>query len=178
MAKGDDAVARKKNKSRRKKMDNDTSSSAVSVRVVLLPSLPPKNAGSPGSAASVSGKDILERSGSSCTIEQIAWMVSIAADSITSKEKGLSFTSPFLLFQFFLCHPRERPYSLKSCEPEFLVSTPERLLELVSLKAINISDVSFLVVDGARVSFQRWKHRGCTFNQETDFCKLSCCGVR
>ncbi|THU50201.1 hypothetical protein C4D60_Mb06t17610 [Musa balbisiana] len=36
-------------------------------------------------------------------------------------------------------------YSLRSCEPEFLVSTPERLLELVSLKAIDISGVSLLV---------------------------------
>ncbi|RVW69622.1 hypothetical protein CK203_062639 [Vitis vinifera] len=33
---------------------------------------------------------------------------------------------------------------LKSCEPEFLVATPERLLELISLKAIDISGVSLL----------------------------------
>ncbi|CBI40226.3 unnamed protein product, partial [Vitis vinifera] len=39
-------------------------------------------------------------------------------------------------------------YSLKSREPEFLVATPERLLELISLKAIDISGVSLLVVDG------------------------------
>lgn len=46
-----------------------------------------------------SGKDILETSGSSSTIEQIAWMVSTAADTIARKEKeGYSFTSPFLLF--------------------------------------------------------------------------------
>ncbi|CAN1140191.1 ATP-dependent RNA helicase DBP3 [Linum perenne] len=108
------------------------------------------------------GKDILDTGGSSCTIEQIAWIVSIAADSFARKEKeGVSFTSPFLLFlvssqekamQFkwsgsFLTKPLLL-CSLKSCEPEFLVSTPERLLELVSAKAINISDVSFLVVDG------------------------------
>ncbi len=36
--------------------------------------------------------------------------------------------------------------SLKSCEPEFLVSTPERLLELVTSKAIDISGVSLLVI--------------------------------
>ncbi|RWW20251.1 hypothetical protein GW17_00015654 [Ensete ventricosum] len=36
-------------------------------------------------------------------------------------------------------------WSLRSCEPEFLVATPERLLELVSLKAIDISGVSLLV---------------------------------
>lgn len=35
--------------------------------------------------------------------------------------------------------------SLKSCEPEFLIATPERLLELVSMKAIDISHVSMLV---------------------------------
>ncbi|KAK7243990.1 hypothetical protein RIF29_38805 [Crotalaria pallida] len=34
---------------------------------------------------------------------------------------------------------------LGSCEPEFLVSTPKRLLELVSLKAVDISGVSMLV---------------------------------
>lgn len=36
--------------------------------------------------------------------------------------------------------------SLKNCEPEFLISTPERLLELISLKAIDISGVSLLVM--------------------------------
>eukprot|EP00261_Vitis_vinifera_P038850 XP_019080093.1 PREDICTED: uncharacterized protein LOC109123768 [Vitis vinifera] len=41
-----------------------------------------------------------------------------------------------------------RYFSLKSREPEFLVATPERLLELISLKAIDISGVSLLVVDG------------------------------
>uniref|UniRef100_A0A0A9CLW2 Uncharacterized protein n=1 Tax=Arundo donax TaxID=35708 RepID=A0A0A9CLW2_ARUDO len=39
---------------------------------------------------------------------------------------------------------------LKSCEPEFLISSPERLLELVSLKAIDISNVSTQVVDGLK----------------------------
>ena len=34
---------------------------------------------------------------------------------------------------------------LKTCEPEFLIATPERLLVLVSLKAIDISSVSMLV---------------------------------
>ncbi|XP_059656697.1 uncharacterized protein LOC132303456 isoform X1 [Cornus florida] len=38
-------------------------------------------------------------------------------------------------------------HGLKSCEPEFIISTPKRLLELVSLKAIDISGVSVLVVD-------------------------------
>ena len=45
------------------------------------------------------GKDILEASGTSSTMEQIAWMVSCAADSVSRKdEEGLSVTSPFLLF--------------------------------------------------------------------------------
>ncbi|XP_031264343.1 uncharacterized protein LOC116122655 [Pistacia vera] len=120
--------------------------------------------------------DILETSGSSSTTEQIAWMVSTAADNIARKEKeGFSFSSPFLLFLVpsqekaakvrSVCKPLKplgihtvslhpgaaldhQINGLKSCEPEFLVSTPERLLELVSLKAIDISGVSMLVVDG------------------------------
>ncbi|RZR77070.1 hypothetical protein BHM03_00002046 [Ensete ventricosum] len=40
---------------------------------------------------------------------------------------------------------RAMAQDLRSCEPEFLVATPERLLELVSLKAIDISGVSLLV---------------------------------
>ncbi|XP_058182578.1 DEAD-box ATP-dependent RNA helicase 5 [Rhododendron vialii] len=122
------------------------------------------------------GKDILETSGACSTIEQIAWIASTATDSIARKEKeGLSLTGPFLLF---LVPSQEKAikvrtvckslkghgihtaslhtgtsidhqiHGLKSIEPEFLVSTPERLLELVSLKAIDISGVSLLVVDG------------------------------
>ncbi|KAL0452064.1 UNVERIFIED_CONTAM: hypothetical protein Slati_1184500 [Sesamum latifolium] len=44
--------------------------------------------------------------------------------------------------------------SLKSCEPEFLVSTPERLLELLSIKAVDISGVSLLVIDGLEAPFR------------------------
>ncbi|KAG2672329.1 hypothetical protein I3760_13G035300 [Carya illinoinensis] len=122
------------------------------------------------------GKDILETSGASSTVEQIAWMISIAADTIARKEKeGLSFASPFLLFLVpsqekaakvrSVCKPLKalgihtvsihpgasldhQIQGLKSCEPEFLVSTPERLLELVMFKAIDISGVSLLVADG------------------------------
>lgn len=124
------------------------------------------------------GKDILETSGSSSSVEQIAWMVSIAADTIARKEKeGLTFASPFLLFLVpsqekavkvrAICKPLKalgihtvsihpgasldhQIQGLKSCEPEFLVSTPERLLELVTSKAIDISGVSLLVVDGLK----------------------------
>lgn len=45
------------------------------------------------------GKDVMETGGNSATDEQIAWMVSAAADTFVSKEQqGLSFASPFLLF--------------------------------------------------------------------------------
>lgn len=48
-------------------------------------------------------------------------------------------------FVFYFLINLFRLYSLKSCEPEFVVSTPERLLDLISLKAINISAISSLV---------------------------------
>ncbi|CAK9313380.1 unnamed protein product [Citrullus colocynthis] len=123
-----------------------------------------------------SGKDILDTSGLSSTDEKIAWVVSSAADSIARKEKeGLTFSSPYLLFLVStqekatqvrsMCKPLKalgvhtvsihpgasldhQIQGLKSCEPEFLVSTPERLLELVEMQAIDISGVSLLVVDG------------------------------
>nr|GMD52728.1 ATP-dependent RNA helicase [Ipomoea batatas] len=37
---------------------------------------------------------------------------------------------------------------MRKCEPEFLISTPERLAELISLNAIDLSGVSLLVIDG------------------------------
>ncbi|OMO97989.1 hypothetical protein CCACVL1_04381, partial [Corchorus capsularis] len=122
------------------------------------------------------GKDIVETSGSSSNVAQIAWIASTAADAIARREKeGLLFSGPFLLFLVpskekalkvrSLCKPLKahgihtvslhpgasldhQISGLQSCEPEFLVSTPERLLELLSLKAIDISGVSMLVVDG------------------------------
>ncbi|CAJ1967742.1 unnamed protein product [Sphenostylis stenocarpa] len=122
------------------------------------------------------GKDLMETSGTSATTEQIAWTVSGAADTFVRKEKeGLSFSGPFLLFLVpsqkkavqvrTVCKPLKsvgihtvsihpgasidhQIQGLKTCEPEFLVSTPERLLELVSVKAIDISGVSMLVIDG------------------------------
>lgn len=120
-----------------------------------------------------SGESVSEAS--PCTANKIAWIVSIAADCIARKEKqGLSFASPVLLFLVpsqekaakvrSVCKPLKelgiqtvslhagasidyQIHGLKSCEPEFLVSTPERLLEIVSLKAIDISGISFLVID-------------------------------
>ncbi|KAK2967968.1 hypothetical protein RJ640_019448 [Escallonia rubra] len=45
------------------------------------------------------GKDVVNTSGACSTTEQIAWIVSTAADTIARKEKeGLSLTNPFLLF--------------------------------------------------------------------------------
>nr|XP_025687401.1 uncharacterized protein LOC112789642 isoform X2 [Arachis hypogaea] len=118
------------------------------------------------------GKDLIETSGTSATTEQVAWIVSGVADTFVRKEKqGLSLGSPFLLFLVpsqekalqvrTVCKPLKslgihtvsihsgatldhQIQGLKSCEPEFLVSTPERLMELLSLKAIDISDVSIL----------------------------------
>ncbi|KAK6933494.1 DEAD/DEAH box helicase domain [Dillenia turbinata] len=120
--------------------------------------------------------DILETTGGCSNEEQIAWMVSSAADTISRKEKEcLSIAYPFLLYIVpsreraskvrSVCKPLKalgihtvslhsgasldhQVHGLKSCEPEFLVSTPERLLELVKLKATDISGVSLLVVDG------------------------------
>ncbi|XP_047311345.1 probable ATP-dependent RNA helicase ddx5 [Impatiens glandulifera] len=122
------------------------------------------------------GNDILETSGSSSSIEQIAWIASTAADSISGKEKeGFSLDNPYVLFLVpsqekavevrSVCKPLKshgihtvslhsgvtidrQIEGLKSCEPEFLVSTPERLMELLSMKAIDISGVTLLVVDG------------------------------
>ncbi|KAF9597073.1 hypothetical protein IFM89_015264 [Coptis chinensis] len=127
---------------------------------------------------SLLGTDILETTGGCSSEEQIAWMVSIAADIIAIKEKeGLSVPNPFLLILVpskekaiqvrLLCKPLKalgihtvslhtgasldhQIDGLKCCEPEFIISTPERLLELVSLKAIDISGLSFLVVDGLK----------------------------
>jgi len=45
------------------------------------------------------GKDLIDTSGTFATTEQIAWMVSAAADIFVRKEKqGLSLDTPFLLF--------------------------------------------------------------------------------
>ncbi|KAK8662233.1 hypothetical protein V6N13_091820 [Hibiscus sabdariffa] len=126
------------------------------------------------------GRDILETSGSPSDFEQIAWIASTAADVISRREKeGHLFTGPFLLFIVpskekalkvrSLCKPLKAQgvhtvslhpgasidhqiSGLQSCEPEFLVSTPERLLELVFLKAVDISGVSMLVIDGMESS--------------------------
>ncbi|VVA93021.1 unnamed protein product [Arabis nemorensis] len=125
-----------------------------------------------------SGKDILETSGTSSTMEQIAWIVSTATDAIARREKEEpeeSFrNSPYLLFLVpspsraskvrSVCKALKglgihavslhqgasldhQIAGLKSCEPEFLVSTPERLLEIVTLKGVDISGVSLLVID-------------------------------
>ncbi|KAI3793511.1 hypothetical protein L1987_36130 [Smallanthus sonchifolius] len=126
-----------------------------------------------------SGKHVLETS-AHATMEQIAWIGSSAVDTITKKEKeGVSFTSPYLLFIVpsqekatqvrAVCKPLKafgihtvslhpgasidhQVNGLKTCEPEFLVCMPDRLLELVSMKAVDISGVCSLIIDGLESS--------------------------
>ncbi|XP_057789398.1 uncharacterized protein LOC131006241 [Salvia miltiorrhiza] len=127
------------------------------------------------------GIDVLEASGADSKREQISWIASTAADIISMKEKeGVSFTGPFLLYLVpsqekasevrGVCKPLKglgvhtvslhsgasidhQINGLNNCEPEFLVSTPERLLEVLSLNAVDISGVSLLVVDGLESPF-------------------------
>ncbi|TVU50858.1 hypothetical protein EJB05_02250 [Eragrostis curvula] len=122
--------------------------------------------------------DVLDTSGACATLEQTAWLVATACDIVARKERlGMVVSCPFLLYLVpsqekaaqvrSICKPlkplgihsvslhhgasiEHQVSGLKSCEPEFLISTPERLLELVSLKAIDISNVSMLVVDGLK----------------------------
>lgn len=120
--------------------------------------------------------DVLDTSYAYATREQTSWLVSTACDIVARKEKrGVVVSCPFLLYLVpsqekavqvrSICKPlkslgihsvslhpgasvEHQISGLKSCEPEFLISTPERLLELVSLMAIDISNVSMLVIDG------------------------------
>ncbi|KAM7259065.1 hypothetical protein ACFE04_014806 [Oxalis oulophora] len=120
------------------------------------------------------GNDILAKNGSEATMEQIAWIASVSTETITRKVcEGLTLDTPFLLF---LVPSKEKAAQvrsvcqhiktkgihtvnlhsgasldhqvsgLKSVEPEFIVSTPERLWELVCLKAVDISTASLLVL--------------------------------
>ncbi|EOA29049.1 hypothetical protein CARUB_v10025303mg [Capsella rubella] len=128
----------------------------------------------------LSGKDILETSGMSSTVEQIAWIVSTAADAIAKREKDeekndeVECNSPFLLYLVpsqskasqvrSVCKALKgigihtvslhqgasldhQISGLKSVEPEFIVATPERLLEIVISQGVDISGVSLLVID-------------------------------
>ncbi|PAN16009.1 hypothetical protein PAHAL_3G025900 [Panicum hallii] len=120
--------------------------------------------------------DVLDTGGSCATVEQTAWLVSTACDIIARKERlGMVVSCPFLLHLVpsqekaarvrSICKPlkplgihsvslhpgasiEHQISGLKTCEPEFLIATPERLLELMSLKAIDISGVSMMVIDG------------------------------
>ncbi|KAH6803027.1 P-loop containing nucleoside triphosphate hydrolases superfamily protein [Perilla frutescens var. frutescens] len=127
------------------------------------------------------GKDVLEVNGVDSKMEQIAWIASTAADIISMKEKeGISFTGPFLLYlvpsqdkasevrgvcKQLKVHgihtvslhsgaPIDHQINgLNNCEPEFLVSTPERLLDLLASRAVDVSGVSLLVIDGLESPF-------------------------
>jgi superfamily II DNA/RNA helicase len=65
----------------------------------------------------------------------------MCSKSLYCLKTGVSFCLPSSSLKVYFIFD-----SLKSCEPEFLVSTPERLLELVNSKAIDISGVSLLVI--------------------------------
>ncbi|XP_026458971.1 uncharacterized protein LOC113359575 [Papaver somniferum] len=92
--------------------------------------------------------NILDTSGDCSPIKQIAWIVSTASDVISENEKeGVDIDGPSFLY---LVPSQERAaqiHSLKASEPEFVISTPERFLELVSLEAIDMSGLSLLVID-------------------------------
>lgn len=64
------------------------------------------------------------------------------------------FTFPLIFFWLNFCFVN----SLKSSEPEFMISTPERLLELLSLKAIDLSGVSWLVMCSLDLFMQYQAH--------------------
>ncbi|RCV36452.1 hypothetical protein SEVIR_7G330400v4 [Setaria viridis] len=130
------------------------------------------------SCSSPAPSDVLDTSGACATMEQTAWLVSTACDIVARKERlGMVVSCPFLLYLVpsqekaaqvrSICKPlkplgihsvslhpgasvEHQISGLKTCEPEFLIATPERLLELVSLKAIDISNVSMLVIDGLK----------------------------
>ncbi|KAI3989824.1 hypothetical protein MKX01_040794 [Papaver californicum] len=100
--------------------------------------------------AFVSGSDILDTSGDCSSIEQIAWLVSTAADSRSGTVSmqttpGARNTDGELTRCCSIASPDT---SLKASEPEFVISTPERFLELVSLEAVDMSGLSLLVIDG------------------------------
>ncbi|KAG2313842.1 hypothetical protein Bca52824_016964 [Brassica carinata] len=123
-----------------------------------------------------SGKDVVDTSGTSSTLEQIAWIVSTATEALSTRdnEDNQLNNSPFLLYLVpsqskasqvrSVCKALKRRgvhavslhqgaeldhqiSGLKSLEPEFIVSTPERLLEIVAFKGVDISGVSLLVID-------------------------------
>lgn len=66
------------------------------------------------------GTDILETSPSCSSVEQIAWIVSTAADSIARREKeGVSFSGPFLLY---LVPEKEKASEVSISMPIFMDS--------------------------------------------------------
>uniref|UniRef100_A0A7N0V0X8 Uncharacterized protein n=1 Tax=Kalanchoe fedtschenkoi TaxID=63787 RepID=A0A7N0V0X8_KALFE len=114
-----------------------------------------------------SGNDMLLVGGSCPTAQQIAWIVSAAADSVQKMEiGGFSTPVPFLLYivpsqvraievRRSVCKPLKgvglhtvSVHSGVGIEHQIHgLKTPERLLELVSLKAVSIYRVSLMVVD-------------------------------
>ncbi|KAJ0550532.1 putative RNA helicase [Helianthus annuus] len=151
-----------------------------------------------------SGKHVLETSGCA-TMEQIAWIGSTAVDSITKKENdGESFPGPYLLFIVpsqekaaevrAVCKPLKafgihtvslhpgasidhQIQGLKTCEPEFLICTPDRLVELVSMDAVDISGVRSLVFF-LNLFFYIVHAKGCKRTERTRTRPCSCSFVK
>ncbi|GLJ55300.1 hypothetical protein SUGI_1186660 [Cryptomeria japonica] len=127
--------------------------------------------------ACLKGSNILGVSKASFDFEQTAWVVSAAASHVINKVmKGSVICGPMVLYIVvsqeharkvrMVFKPLRKLLGIQSvslhsgasvdhqieglsiCKPEILVSTPERLLELIELKALDISSVSFLVIDG------------------------------
>lgn len=127
--------------------------------------------------ACLKGSNILGASKASFDFEQTAWVVSAAASHVISKvAEGSVICGPMVLYIVvsqeharkvrMVFKPLRKLLGIQSvslhsgasvnhqidglsiCKPEILVSTPQRLLELIELKALDISSVSFLVIDG------------------------------
>ncbi|KAI5082731.1 hypothetical protein GOP47_0002474 [Adiantum capillus-veneris] len=89
---------------------------------------------------------------------QIQFKDPIALFLVQSKEHTLQVRSIFRVFKSLLglhavsLHPQtaleHQIEGLRSTEAEVLVATPERLCELLSINAVSLTNISFMVVDG------------------------------
>ncbi|KAH9317645.1 hypothetical protein KI387_019414 [Taxus chinensis] len=129
--------------------------------------------------AYLKGSNILGISKASFDLEQTAWIVSAAASHVINKSMRDSvIRGPMVLYIVasqeharkvrMLFKPLKKILGIRSvslhpgasighqveglriCIPEILVSTPERLLELIELEALDLSSISFLVIDGLK----------------------------
>lgn len=129
--------------------------------------------------ACLKGSNILASSQVSFDLQQTAVLVSAAASHIIDRRRRDSFVhGPMVLIvvasqeqavkvrmigkplkslleiRSVSLHPgaslAHQVKGLGLCVPEILVSTPERLSNLIALKALDISSISFLVIDGLK----------------------------